>query len=179
MLKGEHVYLRAVERSDLETLLAWRNRPENRRFFREYRELNKDNQMQWFDKIVMGDRNTLMFSIVRPESDELLGACGLCYIDWVNRSADFSIYIGAGDLYIDDRYADDAGRLMMQYGFHELGLHRLWSEIYDFDDAKKLFFDRLGFTLDGRLRETHWAEGKWHDSLFYGLLEQEYQNNNR
>ena len=35
----------------------------------------------------------------------LLGACGLCYIDFINRSADFSIYIGADDLYIDELYA--------------------------------------------------------------------------
>ena len=26
--------------------------------------------------------------------NKVLGACGLCYIDWINRNADFSIYIG-------------------------------------------------------------------------------------
>jgi RimJ/RimL family protein N-acetyltransferase len=59
---------------------------------------------------------------------------------------------------------------LIGYGFDELGLNRLWSEIYDFDTAKRTFFDRLGFTLDGRHRRTHWAEGAWHDSLFYSLL---------
>jgi len=32
----------------------------------------------------------------------------------------------------------------------------------------------LGFTLDGRHRQTHWAEDAWHDSLFYGVLIDEF-----
>jgi RimJ/RimL family protein N-acetyltransferase len=116
-----------------------------------------------------------MFAIVELESGRLLGASGLCYVDWVNRNADFSIYIGADDLYIDEVFAHDAALTMARYAFHELGMHRLWSEIYDFDKPKERFFERLGFTLDGRHRQTHWGEGKWHDSLFYGLLAHDFE----
>lgn len=174
MLNGNYIGLRAVERDDLDTLLKWRNKPEFRRFFREYRELNIDNQKNWFDKVIMVDRNTVMFSIIELSTGMLLGACGLCYIDWINRSADFSIYIGADDLYIDDIYADDAAHTMIKYGFDELALHRLWSEIYDFDVEKIKFFGRMGFSRDGVHRETHWAEGRWNNSLFYSLLHHEY-----
>lgn len=170
MLKGEIVGLRAIERGDLDQLRAWRNRPEYRRYFREYRELNDDQQRRWYETAVNGDPSTRMFSIVELANDRLLGACGLCYINWVDRNADFSLYIGADDLYIDDRFATDAARVLIRYGFDELNLHRLWSEIYDFDHAKQRLFDRLGFRLDGRHRQTHWSEGSWHDSLFYGLL---------
>lgn len=170
MLKGKIVGLRAIEREDLPILKEWRNKPEFRRFFREYRELNDENQVQWFERLVMKDKRTIMFSIVELETNRLLGACGLCYIDWINRNADFSIYIGDQNVYIDDNYALDAANLMIKYGFEELGLHRLWSEIYDFDKAKKNMFEKLGFTLDGVHRETHWSEGQWNNSLFFGLL---------
>ncbi|MGB3908708.1 MAG: GNAT family protein [Methanomethylovorans sp.] len=173
MLKGEFTGLRAVERSDLPILLEYRNRTEYRRYFREYRELSTENQNFWFEEIVMKDPKTIMFSIVELENDRLLGACGLCYIDWVNRNADFSIYIGADDLYIDEKYAPDAGSTMALYAFNELGLHRLWTEIYEFDDLKINFFEKMGFKIEGRHRQTHWSEGKWHDSLFYSLLEDE------
>lgn len=170
MLSGKHVGLRAIELADLPQLLEWRNKPEFRQYFREYRELNAEQQRHWFDEKVNGDPTIKMFSIIDLSSSRLLGACGLCYIDWVNRTADFSIYIGADDLYIDEKFAPDAAKVLICYGFEELGLHRLWSEIYAFDDPKKAFFDQLGFTLDGRHRQTHWANGLWHDSLFYGLL---------
>ena len=172
MLKGKYVGLRAIEESDLSQLLLWRNQPNYRRFFREYRELSQTNQRNWFDSKVLNDKSTEMFSIVGVNTGELLGACGLCYIDWINRNADFSIYIGKDDLYIDEKYAIEAAQIMMKYGFEELNLHRLWSEIYSFDEAKKVMFDRLGFKLEGVHRENHWTEGKWCDSLFYGYVHQ-------
>jgi len=170
VIRGRLTGLRAIEEADLDALLAWRNRPELRRYFREYRELNRVQQQAWFGTKVNGDPSTRMFAIEELATGRLLGACGLCYIDWVNRTADFSIYIGADGLYIDERYAPDAAVAMIGYGFDELGLNRLWSEIYAFDHAKTAFFERLGFTLDGRHRQTHWAEGAWHDSLFFSLL---------
>lgn len=170
MLKGSFVGLRAIERTDLSILLEFRNKPEYRSYFREYRELSVENQNVWYEENVMKNPKTIMFSIIELESNKLLGACGLCYIDWINKNADFSIYIGADNLYIDDKFAPDAALIMAQYGFKELGLHRLWAEIYDFDDPKMNFFETLGFKLEGRHRETHWSEGKWHDSLFYSLL---------
>ncbi|MGC7870273.1 GNAT family N-acetyltransferase [Desulfosporosinus sp. SYSU MS00001] len=173
MLKGKFVGLRAIERQDLAQLQEWRNRPEYRRYFREYREIGMDAQNIWYEKKVLQDPNIRMFSIVELATDRLLGACGLCYIDWVNRTADFSIYIGADNLYIDSMFAPDSGKVLLDYGFDELGLHRIWAEIYDFDESKKVLFKTLGFKLDGRHRETHWAEGKWNDSLFYGYLSTE------
>ena len=170
MLKGKYVGLRAIEESDLSQLLLWRNQPNYRRFFREYRELSQTNQRNRFDSKVLNDKSTEMFSIVDINTGELLGACGLCYIDWINRNADFSIYIGKDDLYIDEKYAIEAAQIMMKYGFEELNLHRLWSEIYSFDEAKKVMFDRLGFKLEGVHKETHWTEGNWCDSLFYGYI---------
>jgi RimJ/RimL family protein N-acetyltransferase len=174
MIEGHVVGLRAIERNDLPRLLAWRNRPEFRRYFREFRELSTAQQEQWYESKVLGDPAIRMFAVVDRQSGALLGACGLCYIDWVNRTADFSIYIGHDHVYIDKHYAVDAGRVLLGYGFGELGLHRIWCEIYDFDEAKRELLPALGFALDGRHRETHWAEGAWHDSLFYGILDREF-----
>ncbi|HUZ72614.1 MAG TPA: GNAT family protein [Stellaceae bacterium] len=174
MIRGEAVGLRAIERADLPTLLDWRNRPAFRRHFREYRELGLDHQAQWFDTIALRDERTRMFAVVEPAANLLLGACGLCAIDWLNRTADFSIYIGQDGLYIDERFAPDAGRTLLRYGFEELGMHRIWCEIYDFDTAKRRLLAALGFTLDGRHREAHWGEGGWHDSLFFGILDREF-----
>lgn len=177
MIKGNKTYLRAIEEGDLRTLLEWRNKPHFRKFFREYRELSWDQQQSWYKNIVLKDERVRMFSIVRTSDDELLGACGLCYIDQVNRNADFSIYIGKDDLYIDDVYAIDAAKILLAYGFDELNLHRVWAEIYSIDEPKINFFDKLRFTSEGLHRETHWTDGKWVDSIFYGMLHDDYREN--
>ena len=173
MLKGKVVGLRAIEEDDLEVLLNWRNQPEYRFFFREYRELNSENQKKWYDTKVMADEHTRMFSIIELDSGNLIGACGLCYIDWPNRCADFSIYIGKDNLYIDEIYAVDASNVLINYGFDELNLHRLWTEIYDIDQKKKWLFDSLGFVHEATHFSTHWTGGKWVDSWYYRLLKEE------
>jgi len=94
MLKGKLVGLVAVEREDLQQLMEWRNNTEFRKHFREYRELNSAMQEQWFEKEVTKDPTTLMFSIRRLSDNELLGCCGFVYINWVDRHADLSLYIG-------------------------------------------------------------------------------------
>ena len=173
-LQGEHVTLRAIERGDLEQLLAWRNDPALRQYFREHRELTMEDQNSWYENVVLAAQNTLMFSIVEREGGRLLGAAGLVWIDWVNKNADISLYIGADDIYVDDTLAPDVARLLLEYGFGEQGLHRIWAEVYDFDTAKQKLFNDLGFTQDGRHRETYWHENEWHDSIFYGLLADEF-----
>lgn len=170
MLSGTHTYLRGIEKKDLPQLMEWRNKPSLRKYFRETAEINSINQNKWFD--IINDKNSIhkMFAIVNKDTNELMGACGLCYIDWVNRSADFSIYLGYNDIYIDEEYAIDAAILMKSYAFDILNLHRLWAEIYTIDEAKKKFFDILNFKLDGEHRATYWYDSKWHNSLFYSFL---------
>lgn len=170
MLKGKAVGLRAIEKNDLSQLLEWRNNPNNRLFFREYRELNSTNQEQWFEKYVMNDLSTRMFAIVDLYTNDLLGACGLCYIDWINRSADFSIYIGKDNIYIDSNIAIDAAKVMENYAFEELNLHRLWAEVYSIDEKKIIFFQQLDFELEGVFKETHWTTGRWINSLYYAKI---------
>lgn len=169
MISGENTFIRAIERDDLKTLLTWRNKAEFRKYFREYRELSWDQHLSWYENIVLTNDSVRMFSIL-DYNKKLIGACGLCYINWIDRNADFSIYIGDNDIYIDDTISIDVSKTLINYAFDELNLHRLWAEIYDFDVQKTKMFETLGFDLDGRHRETHWTNGKWHNSLFFSLL---------
>jgi len=170
MLKGKFVALRAIEEEDLPQLVAWRNNPAMRKYFREIYEINRANQKKWFESINEKDSRNKMFAITDVNTGELLGACGFCYIDWVNRSADFSIYIGYQDLYMDDHYAIDAGNVMRDYGFGVLNLHRLWTEIYSIDTIKQSYFQKMGFSLDGIHPHTYWYNNTWHNSHFYSCL---------
>ncbi|PHS27875.1 MAG: GNAT family N-acetyltransferase [Robiginitomaculum sp.] len=176
MLNGDEVVLRPITPDDLEPLRLWRNRPDYRQYFREYRDITSAMQLSWYEKIVLADERVHMFAITKAKDGKLLGACGLCYIDPHNKSADFSIYLGADNLYIDGHFAPQTGKLLLEYGFETLGLHRIWAEIYEIDSAKQNLLPGLGFTLDGRHREAHKLQnGRFVDCLFYGLLKDEFQ----
>lgn len=175
MLKGEKVYLCAIEREDLNTLRIWRNNEEFKKHFREYRQINSDMQEKWFENKVLNDISTIMFSIKRVSDDKLLGCCGLCYINWVNRNADLSLYIGHDGAYIDENgYALESCKLLFEYGFNQLGLNKIWTEIYEFDDKKKDLYEKLGLKVDGILRENYFYEGKWWNSMILSILRKDF-----
>jgi hypothetical protein len=174
MLQGKQVALRAVEKEDLKTLMDWRNNPEYRKHFREYRELNMTMQERWFEEKVLNDHSTIMFSILRLPVYELIGCCGFVNINWVHRHADLSLYIGFKNSYIDNEgYAEESCNLLFDYGFKELCLNKIWTEIYVFDEKKKTLYDELGFKVDGILRQNYFYDGKFYDSYVLSILASE------
>jgi RimJ/RimL family protein N-acetyltransferase len=175
MIKGQKVYLLPIEREDLPHLMNWRNNPDYRKYFREYREINSDMQNNWYQNKVLNDPSTIMFSIKSIEEDKLLGCCGLCYINWVHRNADLSLYIGWNECYIDEEgYAKESCELLFNYGFNELGLQKIWTEIYEFDSKKNNLYYQLGFHEDGFLRKQYFYDGKWWGSHIFSLLNNEF-----
>lgn len=178
MIKGDLVGLRAVEETDLKKLRDWRNIPELRRNFREVRELNMENQHLWYSSLQKNSMRDFMFVIERLSDNATIGACGLLYINWIIRSADFSFYIGENSHYIDQEgYGLEAAKLLIQYGFDNLNLNKIWMELYEFDLAKINFFkDSLNFSVDGKLRENCYEDGKYYDSLIISLLRKDYNH---
>jgi RimJ/RimL family protein N-acetyltransferase len=172
MIKGKIVGLRAIEREDLPILRDWRNIQEFRKNFREVRELSLVHQELWFEKSCVGNQNDFMFMIVRIEDYKPIGACGLLYINWINRSGDFSFYIGESKEYIDESgYAEEAAKLLINYGFKNLNLHKVWMELYEFDTKKLRFFqDKFNFVIDGKLRDNCFEEGKYWNSIIISRI---------
>ena len=176
MLKGENVYLDTIEPNDLETLRKWRNLPHYRKFFREDQEINSDMQRKWYESKVVNDNNTLMFAIRDNTTDELLGCCGLCYINWIHRNADLSLYIGKDEVYIDDEgIAEESLDLLWNYGFGELGLVKIWTELYEFDEKKLSLYQKMGMKIEGTLRKQYFYDGRWYDSKMLSLLNEEWK----
>lgn len=176
MLKGERIFLDTIEPQDLEQLRYWRNLPEYRKYFREYQEINSDMQKKWYESKVVNDNSTIMFAIRDTETQELLGCCGLCYINWVHRNSDLSLYIGKNECYIDEEgIAEEACRLLFNYGFGELGLHKIWTELYEFDEKKISLFQKLGMTIDGIWRSQYFYQGRYWDSKLLEILSTEWK----
>lgn len=172
MIKGVKVGLRAVEKEDLPLFRNWRNITDFRKHFREVRELSLTDQEKWFDSLQATRHINFMFTIVDLSTNTPIGAAGLLYINWTIRSADFSFYIGKDAMYIgDDGIAEEAAKLLTDYGFNNLNLNKIWMELYEFDTQKISFFtDKFGFKKDGILRQNCFENGKYWDSLIISLI---------
>jgi len=137
--------------------------------------LNMLNQTKWLESL-SADQLNIMFAIEKKFDRELIGCCGLTNINWKEGHGEVSIYIGEKK-WQSKGYASDALRLLLEYGFKELRLHRIYGIIFEYNDASIKFFEKNGFEFEGRHREARFWDGKFYDELVYGILDREYQRN--
>jgi len=165
----ETIELRPIEKEYLTILKFWRNLPEIRNRTREYRLLNMLNQEEWFEQMTH-DRSTEMFAIAI--GDTLVGVCGLCYIDWVSRNAEVSIYIGPEE-YRKQGVATKALALLKRKAFNELNLHKLWAMVFSNNIPGQNLFDKCGYQLEGELYDHAYKEGRYYSAMLYGIYKDE------
>ncbi|MEO9276654.1 MAG: GNAT family protein [Nitrososphaera sp.] len=173
MLEGRLVRFRSLEEDDLPKLRDWRNGKYVKRTTREYRLLNMFNQKLWFESLhKQNPPRDIMFGITNKKN-KLIGVCGLTYIDWKNRRSEISIYL-EGENWQKKRETKDAINLIMKYGFGELGLHKVFVEIYSFVKETIDLYESLNFHRDASIRDNIWRYGKWWNSFVYSKLETEF-----
>jgi len=165
------VCLRAIEPSDLPTILKWRNSPVFSPFFREYRQLSSLQIESWY-QTMMPDRNREMF-VICDSSHGVVGVTGLTSLDFVNKHADLHFYIGHDGAWIDSNIAPKALPLILNFGFNSLNLNKIWAEVFEFDSLKLEFFAKFKFRVDGRLRSHVFSNGRYFDSILMSSLRSE------
>lgn len=71
-------------------------------------------------------------------------------------------------------YAAEAIRLVLHYYFNERRYQKVNAEVYSFNTPSMRLHERLGFMLEGCLRQMIYTGGEYHDVLVYGLTKEEY-----
>lgn len=104
-----------------------------------------------------------------------IGYCGLSNISQQNNNAEYFILIG------DNRFwnkgiGTQAGMEVLRYGFTVLCLHRIWLTVSECNPRAIKSYEKLGFTVEGRMRESCCRNGKYHDKIVMGILSEECPN---
>ncbi len=72
--------------------------------------------------------------------------------------------------------ATEAAWHLMDWGFHELNIHRIVAFCHTGNAASIRVMEKLGMQRDGKLRETRWLDAKWNDEYVYSVLEREWKS---
>jgi RimJ/RimL family protein N-acetyltransferase len=175
-LRGERIYLRPMDMEDLEKYLEWYNDPALRRFLLLPYPTSRNDEKEYIEKMTKG-KDEIVLSIVIKKGERLIGNIGLHRINRVNRSAMLGIAIG--DLGMASKgLGTEAIRLMLDYGFGTLNLHRIELFVHDFNERAQNAYKKLGFVEEGRKREALYLDGKYHDELMLAILKDEWSNSN-
>jgi RimJ/RimL family protein N-acetyltransferase len=89
-----------------------------------------------------------------------------------NRTATYAIMIGPP--HQGQGYGTEATRMMLRYGFAELGLHRIQLGVMGYNERGINTYKKAGFIEEGRSRETVFRGGIWYDHVHMGILAHEW-----
>lgn len=136
--------------------------------------LSEKKLKEWFEKQVEKgfDAKRYSFSVRALQENKFIGFLGL-WVDPVHNDAWVGIGIGEREFW-GRGYGTDAMRLCLQYAFAELNVHRVSLGLHEYNSRALRSYEKAGFRLEGRTRKDLMRDGKRRDSLWMGVLREEW-----
>lgn len=169
-LKGEHIYLRALEPEDLEFIYAIENdesvweisntiTPYSRFLIKQYLE---ESHRDIFEV-------KQLRLVISNYDDVALGMIDLFDFDFKNSRAGIGILIKE----LGDRvkgYGSEALKLLIDYSFKHLCLHQLYCNISEGNEVSMKLFANKGFQQIGLKRDWNLINGSYKNEYLYQLI---------
>jgi RimJ/RimL family protein N-acetyltransferase len=174
ILVGDRVGLRGVLDDDLAILARWDMDPGRLTTLTD--RVTPQSEAAARERLAQrcaNDGESLGFAIVKLDGAiELIGTVSLFGMGPKNRGATLGIALGRD--FIGRGYGTDAVRVIVGYGFRELGLHRIELGVAPFNQGGIRAYEKAGFTEEGRLRESVLHDGRWYDEILMSILDHEW-----
>ena len=174
-LEGKNILLSPLSKEDiLVDYASWLNDQETTLFMESGRfPVSVDVLKSYIDKF-NNSKDGMLLGIFLKKPTKHIGNITLHTIDWKNRCAEIGIFIGDKQSRRKG-YATLAINLIADHAFNKLNLHKLYTGMAKVNEASKSAFEKVGFKIEGVLREHLFLNGEYLDCYRMGLLKDEYQ----
>ncbi|MGV9141846.1 MAG: GNAT family N-acetyltransferase, partial [Promethearchaeota archaeon] len=72
-------------------------------------------------------------------------------------------------------FGTEASKLLVDYGFNTLNLHRIELDVFEFNKRAIKAYKKVGFIEEGRKRKSHFENGAYHDRIMMSILREEWK----
>ena len=168
IIEGQTVRLRPITFEDTADIVRWRNDPDVRRFFLFRDPFTPEMHENWMTNKVMTGQ-VIQYIIVDRKDGRSAGSVYLRDIDYINESAEFGIFIG--EAHARNRgIGTETARIITDFGFHVLGLHRIFLRVLAGNEAARRSYEKAGFKTEGIFRDFIKLDGQFADVVFMARL---------
>lgn len=179
-LHGAACTLRTFYEGDARQLASLLAR--NKYFWSTFEPLHREDfytEEAQYKKIIeglqmMAMRREFTFGVFTQDGRELIGHISLYAIKRLPYSSAFVGY-AMDERYIGKGIATEAVKLVVQFAFETLNLHRVEAFIAPENKSSIRVVEKIGFQQEGLMRELLYINGKWVDHYMYALLKHEYK----
>lgn len=175
----EPIYLRALELSDLDRMHAWHNDKELYEMVGgPFRYTSKNATLTWLEQKISFAANSpspheINLAMCVRETDKHIGIIYLHQINWISRNGELRIFIGDPEER-SKGYGKSAIRLLLQYAFSDLGLKKVHLGVLTDNPAAEHSYRKIGFSVEGTLKNHVFKQGIWKDILLMGICAEEF-----
>jgi ribosomal-protein-alanine N-acetyltransferase len=174
-LETERLVLREIVHADAEDIFSIFSDEETMQYWscRKYTSIDQASRLIEGIARQVRENTGINWAITVRGEGRLIGKCG--YNEWrkAHRRGDIS-YIVARDLW-GKGLVSEALCAVLDYGFDQMNLHSIEAGVTPGNDASMRMLTRLGFRLEGHLRESFLVEDTFVDSLIYSLLRKDWE----
>ncbi|MDO8594955.1 MAG: GNAT family protein [bacterium] len=172
----ENITLRFIRPDEAEALYKLVDK--NRAYLREWLdwvdaqtgpEVSKENILKRIEK---AGRGTVL-DLGVYQGDTLIGSMGFNKIETKSRRAEIGYWLAED--YEGKGIMTDCVRALVSYGFKELKLHRIEIHCSTNNPKSAAIPERLGFKLDGILRDGSFLYDRFESRRVYSMLEDEWK----
>lgn len=174
-LTSKNVYLRSLEAEDCNEFYHWsQDREVTQYSLSAYAyPQSKSKITQWLSNI--NDTNkTVTFGICCTKTEQLIGYTGIASISALNRCGEYFILIG-DKTYWGKGIGTDVTKLITNYGFETLGLHRIELTAFSNNSAASNAYKRAGYTHEGTMRQAGYRNGQFIDKVMMSVLSSDWK----
>jgi RimJ/RimL family protein N-acetyltransferase len=170
-ITGDRIDLRPLTKSDMAHKVAWFNDPAVNKTLLLTEPLELEKTLQWFDAH-KDDRSRCEFA-VESKDHKTIGIIGFVHIDRTNETAECYCVIGDKSFW-GKGVGTEAHRALIDWGFKNLGLHKVWADIRAENIAIVKVVEKLGFRVEGTLRNERLINGRRVDVVRIAVLKDEF-----
>jgi len=168
------IYLRELTKNDIPIINKWRNdRNIVDMLLSPFRYINIETDENWFSEYQDNRNKSIRLTICDINNHTVIGVVYLTNIDWIDRTAKFSIMIGESK-YQNKGMGKLATNLMLDHAFEDMNLHKLWLRVLE-DNIKAIsLYEKCGFIKEGVNRQHIFKNGSYVNLISMGILKEEW-----
>lgn len=167
MIRGEHVYLRPITMEDTKLVVRWRNQPSVVRNFIYRKPISCKEHEEWLtNKVFKGLVH--QFVICANEGDIPLGSVYLQNFEKEHKRAESGVFLG--EEACGRGVGTEAVRLMADYAFETLGMHKLTARVLAHNMASRRLHEKAGYIQEAYLKDELFLDGQYEDLILFGAF---------
>ena len=168
---GDHIRLRPLTEADMIFKVKWYNDSAVRKTLVIDEVFELAGTQSWFGRLA--DNDTRADFLIESLESEPLGITGLIDIDRKNRTAQCYCVIGEKSFW-GKGLGTEIHSVLFQWGFETFDIEKIWAHIRTNNPAIFRVVEKLGFQIEGTLRQDKIVDGQRIDLYHIGLLRNEF-----